>query len=122
MAPTSLNRNVLMMTSLVLAVGVVDSVLSREWDLLAVFAAALALQLLLLARLSGRRPAVPLRRDLVVWLRDEAALTGEPMERVADRAIGAYRAGFSDLDAAMTARTAGRRAARATAADEELGS
>lgn len=125
MAPTSLNRNVLMMTSLVLAVGVVDSVLSREWDLLAVFAAALALQLLLLVRLSGRRPAVPLRRDLVVWLRDEAALTGEPMERVADRAIGAYRAGFSDLDAAMTARTAGgagRRATQTTVADEELGS
>lgn len=124
MTPTSLNRVVLLMTSLVLAVGVVDSIVSREWDFLAVFAAALALQLLLLARLSARRPAVPLRRDLVVWLRDEAALTGEPMERVADRAIGAYRAGFSDLDAAMTARRAGdagRRGRRPSTDDEDLG-
>ena len=98
MAPTALNRLVLLMTSLVLAVGVIDGIISREWDFLAVFAAALALQLLLLARLSGRRPAVPIRQDLVAWLREQAALSGEQMESVADRAIGAYQAGFSDLD------------------------
>jgi hypothetical protein len=97
MAPTTLNRLVLLMSSLVLAVGVIDGIVSREWDFLAVFAAALALQLLLLARLSVRRPAVPIRRDLVAWLRDEAAMRGEPMEAVADRAISAYQAGFSDL-------------------------
>jgi transposase len=97
MAPTTLNRLVLLMSSLVLAVGVIDGIASREWDFLTVFAAALALQLLLLARLSVRRPAVPIRRDLVAWLRDEAALRGEPMEAVADRAISSYQAGFSDL-------------------------
>jgi hypothetical protein len=97
MAPTALNRLVLLMSSLVLAVGVIDGIVSHEWDFLAVFVAALALQLLLLARLSSRRPAVPIRRDLVAWLRDEAALRGEPMEAVADRAVSAYRAGFSDL-------------------------
>ena len=97
MAPTALNRLVLVMTSLVLTVGVVDGIISQEWDLLAVFVAALALQLLLLARLSGRRPAVPIRGDLVAWLRQQAALGGEPMEAVADRAIAAHRAGFSDL-------------------------
>jgi len=97
MAPTALNRLVLLMSSLVLAVGVIDGIVSHEWDFLAVFTAALALQLLLLARLSSRRPAVPIRRDLVAWLRDEAALRGEPMEAVADRAVSAYRAGFSDL-------------------------
>ena len=98
MAPTTLNRAVLLMTSLVLAVGVIDGIVSREWDFLAVFVMALALQLLLLARLGGRRPAVPIRRDLVGWLRDQAALGGESMESVADRAIGAYQAGFTDLD------------------------
>ena len=97
MAPTTHNRLVLLMSSLVLAVGVIDGIVSREWDVLAVFAAALALQLLLLARLSVRRPAVPIRQDLVAWLRDEAALRGEPMEAVADRAISSYQAGFSDL-------------------------
>ena len=98
MAPTTLHRAVLLTTSLILAVGVIDGIVSREWDFLAVFAMALALQLLLLARLAGRRPAVPIRRDLVAWLRDQAALGGEPMESVADRAIGAYRAGFTVLD------------------------
>jgi hypothetical protein len=95
MAPTTLNRAVLLMTSLVLAVGVVDGIVSREWDFLAVFAIALALQLLLLARLSARRPAVPIRRDLVGWLRNQAALGGESIESVTDRAISAYRAGFT---------------------------
>lgn len=98
MAPTTLHRAVLLTTAVVLAVGVVDGIFSREWDFLAVFAVALALQLLLLARLSGRRPAVPIRRDLVGWLRNQAALGGEPMEAVADRAVSAYRVGFSDLD------------------------
>lgn len=95
MAPTTLNRVVLLMSSLVLAVGVIDGIVSREWDFLAVFAVALALQLLLLARLSGRRPAVPIRRDLVAWLRTQAAMGGESMEAVADRAVSAHRAGFS---------------------------
>ena len=35
--------------------------------------------------------AVPLRRDLVTWLRRRAATTGEPLEAVADRAVAAYR-------------------------------
>lgn len=98
MAPTTLNRAVLLMSSLVLAVGVIDGIVSREWDFLAVFAMALALQLLLLARVSGRRPAVPIRRDLVAWLRNQAALGGEPIDAVADRAISAYRDGFADTD------------------------
>ena len=46
--------------------------------------------------------------DLVAWLRDEAALRGEPMEAVADRAISSYQAGFSDLDDSTRVPTAGR--------------
>lgn len=112
MAPTTLNRLVLLMSSLVLAVGAIDGIVSQEWDFLAVFATALALQLLLLARLSSRRPAVPIRRDLVAWLRDEAVLSGEPMEAIADRAVSAHQAGFSDLghsNQVPTASGSGRR-------------
>jgi hypothetical protein len=104
MAPTTLNRVVLLMSALILAVGVIDGIVSREWDFVAVFTMALALQLLLLARLGGRRPAVPIRRDLVGWLRNQAALGGESMEAVADRAISAYRAGFTDFDEPTDAR------------------
>jgi transposase len=119
MAPTTLNRLVLLMSSLVLAVGVVDGIVSREWDFLAVFSAALALQLLLLARLSVRRPAVPIRRDLVAWLRDESALRGEPMEAIADRAISSYQAQFSDLGDQTTAPAADRSRRRHPATPRE---
>jgi hypothetical protein len=122
MAPTTLNRAVLLMTSLVLSVGVVDGIVSREWDFLAVFAMALALQLLLLARLGGRRPAVPIRRDLVGWLRDQAALGGEPMESVADRAVSAYRAGFSTLDEPNDARARKEESPDATDSEQDVSS
>lgn len=121
MAPTTLNRAVLVMTSVVLTVGVIDGIVSREWDFLAVFALALALQLLLLARLSGRRPAVPIRRDLVTWLRNQAALGGEPMDSVADRAISAYRAGFTDLDEPSNPGVSPRKEERPVATDSEQG-
>ena len=98
----------------------VDGIVSREWDFLAVFVAALALQLLLLARLSGRRPAVPIRRDLVAWLREQAALGGEPMESVADRAISAYQAGFSDLHAPARRSAGGAGARRSATAPESV--
>lgn len=119
MAPTRLNRAVLLMSSLVLAVGVIDGIVSREWDFLAVFAMALALQLLLLARLSGRRPAVPIRRDLVDWMRDQAALAGEPMEATADRAISAYRAGFTDTEEPAVGTAPRREEPRASTGPEQ---
>ena len=121
MAPTTLNRAVLIMTSLVLTVGVIDGIVSREWDFLAVFALALALQLLLLARLSGRRPAVPIRRDLVTWLRNQAALGGEPMDSVADRAVSAYRAGFTDLDEPSSPGVSSRKEEHPVTTDSEQG-
>ena len=121
MAPTTLNRAVLIMTSLVLTVGVIDGIVSREWDFLAVFALALALQLLLLARLSGRRPAVPIRRDLVTWLRNQAALGGEPMDSVADRAVSAYRAGFTDLDEPSSPGVSSRKEEHTVTTESEQG-
>ena len=92
--PTVTNRTVLVVTVAVAAIGVVDAAVGRNWDLLTVFALVGLLQLLLLLRLSGRRPAVPLRADLVRWVRDRADAEGESPERVLDRAVGAYRAGL----------------------------
>lgn len=45
--------------------------------------------LLIASRRSGR--AMTVRRDLWEWLRDREELTGEPAERVAERAIHLYR-------------------------------
>jgi hypothetical protein len=94
MLPTVTNRTVLVLTVAVAAIGVVDAAVGRNWDLLFVFALVGLLQLVLLLRLSGRRPAVPLRADLVHWLRDRSEAEGESPERILDRAVSAYRAGL----------------------------
>jgi hypothetical protein len=90
--PTPTNRAVLWLTAAVAGVGVVDASVGQNWDLVAVFALIGVLQLVLLARLSGRRRSVPLRSDLVRWLRDRASAEGESAELLADRAVSAYRA------------------------------
>lgn len=93
MLPTPSNRTVLWLTAAVALVGVLDASVGRNWDLVAVFALIAVLQVLLLLRLSSsRRRDVPLRADLVRWLRDRAAAEGESAELIADRAVSAYRA------------------------------
>lgn len=92
MLPTPTNRAVLVLTTAVAAVGVVDASVGRNWDLVAVFVLVGVLQLVLLVRLVGRRPSVPIRADLVRWLRDRSAVEGESAELIADRAVSAYRA------------------------------
>ncbi len=91
MVPTLTNRAVLSVTVVIAVVGAVDAGVGRNWDLAVVFLLIAVLQLLLLLRLAGRRPPVPLRADLVRWLRDRAAAEGEAAEIIADRAVGAYR-------------------------------
>ena len=95
MAPTDLNRLVLALGVVVAAVGALDAAIGGSLDLVVVFALGGALQLLLLTRLGGRRPAVPIRADLVAWLRDRSAAEGEPIGALADRCLAACRA---DLD------------------------
>lgn len=92
MLPTVTNRTVLVLTVAVALIGAVDAAVGRNWDLLTVFALLGLLQLVLLLRLSARRPAVPLRADLVRWLRDRAEAEGESTDRIVDRAVSAYRA------------------------------
>lgn len=95
MPPTDVNKLILALAVVVSAVGALDAAVGGQLDLVVVFALTGALQLALLLRLQSRRPAVPLRADLVGWLRDRAAAQGEPMTVVADRCIAACRA---DLD------------------------
>lgn len=95
MPPTDLNKLILAFAVIVSAVGALDAAVGEAWDLVVVFALGCVLQLALLVRLQVRRPAVPLRADLVAWLQDRAAAQGEPIDAVADRCVAACRA---DLD------------------------
>ena len=97
MAPTDLNKLLLALAVVVSVVGAVDAAVGGQPDLVVVFGLGAVLQLALLVRLQVRRPAVPVRADLVSWLRDRAATEGEPIGLVADRCLAACRA---DLDRA----------------------
>lgn len=92
--PTQRNRVLGALVAVIVAVALVDSTLSRNWDLVFVLAMALAVQLALIVSLHAPRPAVPLRGDLFRWLEERAAATGEPVEHIADRCVAAYRAGL----------------------------
>jgi hypothetical protein len=89
---------VLLIVALVVAaVGLVDVVRSGDSDLVLVLTAlATVLVAALILSLSGRR-AVELRPDLATWLRQQSAATGEPVERLADRCVAAYRAGLTGV-------------------------
>lgn len=95
MAPTDANRLILLLATAVSVVGVLDAAVGGQVDLAVVFGLGAALQLALLLRLQSGRPAVPLRADLVAWLRQRSAEHGEPLEALADRCLATARA---DLD------------------------
>ena len=69
----------------------VDSIISREPDLLVLFVVVLGCGLALAFALAADRRSVPVRVDLAKWLRDRSTLTGEDPGRLADRAIATYR-------------------------------
>lgn len=89
--PTTATRLPLLAIGLVGLVGVIDATRDRSWDTGGLFAAVVVLALVLVARSSVHRPLVPLRADLVRWLRTRSEITGEPFDRVADRAVSTYR-------------------------------
>jgi len=95
-SPTFSTAALVLLAGLITAIGVLDSAVGGEWDLFVVFALALAPLSVLAWRLQRRRPVVPLRADLVAWLRERSALTGEPLEVIADRCIAASRADLSE--------------------------
>lgn len=91
MAPSGLNRLIVVGLAVVAGVGTADAAISAEWDLLVVFVVVLGLALALVVRLETGRPSIPVRRDLVAWLRERAAVSGEPISALTDRALAAYR-------------------------------
>ncbi len=95
MEPTDLNKLLVSIAAVVSGVGAIDAALGHQFDLLAVFLLGTVLQVALLVRIHGRRPSVPLRADLVAWLRDRSASQGEPLGALADRCLASCRA---DLD------------------------
>lgn len=97
MVPTGLNRLLVTGITLVTAIGALDAAIGRQWDLLAVFTIAWVLAVSLLVRLGSSRPEIPVRRDLVVWLRDRAAVSGESVATLADRALGSHRGLYGDV-------------------------
>lgn len=96
MTPTLPTAVLLLAGVAVATVGAVDAGRADRWDTTAVFGLLVALLLLLLSRVRGRRPEVPLRRDLVQWLRERSAVTGEPVGVLADRAVAAHREELGD--------------------------
>ena len=90
MSPTVSTRLLVVSAIVVALVGSIDAAIGREWDLFVLFAAVLAMATTLGLRLESRRPEIPIRRDLVAWLRDRSSISGEPLSTVADRAISTY--------------------------------
>lgn len=77
--------------ALVLFAGIVDAIVSGEWDLFAVFVLAFALVGFLLLRGARGRRTVTLRSDLARWASDHAYRTGETAETTLDRAVAGHR-------------------------------
>lgn len=90
MSPTGIVRVLVVANVVVLTIGSIDAGIGGQWDLFVLFAIGLALSLALLIRVESRRPSIPIRRDLVVWLRDRASVSGEPLTTVTDRAIASF--------------------------------
>ena len=107
MTPTAPTAVLLVAAMTVGGVGLVDAVVSRDLDMVGLLSLLAALHVLLLSRLRGGRVELPLRRDLVGWLRERAALVGEPVEVLADRAVAVYRASYGDDDAGREVEVAG---------------
>ena len=103
MSPTGTVRMLVTANIVVLTIGSVDAGIGGQWDLFVLFAIGLALSVALLFRVESRRPAIPIRRDLVIWLRDRASLSGESLTTVTDRAIATFAERYgvvSDVDEA----------------------
>ncbi|MGY1616188.1 hypothetical protein ACI797_05530 [Geodermatophilus sp. SYSU D00691] len=81
-------------------VALVDTIRDSDPDLGLLLGAVLVLQLGALLAGARGRSAVALRPDLTAWLHRQAGATGEPVERLADRCVAAYRAGLTAEPAA----------------------
>lgn len=88
---------VLILAAAVAFAGLVDAVVSRDFDYAVVFGLALVLQLVLLLHLQAGRAPLSTRRDLASWVAERAVATGETPEVVVDECLASVRAGLVDL-------------------------
>jgi hypothetical protein len=91
MSPLLATRVLLALTALTAFVGLVDGIRGGDQDLALLFGLVLVLVAVHTATLEGRRAVVSVRGDLFRWLRRRAALTGEPVTAITDRALATYR-------------------------------
>lgn len=84
---------------LVALIGLLDAIDRKQKDLALVFGVLIALGLVLVLQAAVGRRDVPIRSDLVRWLKERADLEGEELGTIADRALAAARAGFLGEDA-----------------------
>jgi hypothetical protein len=75
----------------VAAAGAADAAVGSVWDQFAILVLVIVMLAMALATMMTNRPSVPIRADLVRWLRTRSAVEGEPVESLADRAIASYR-------------------------------
>ncbi|MEA5558038.1 hypothetical protein [Nodularia spumigena] len=85
-------RILLAIIGLFAAVAAIDAVRGEHWDQFAMLVVIAALAVVSLALYLSRRPGVRPRPDLMAWLADQAALTDDSPDAIADRALAAYRA------------------------------
>lgn len=87
---------------LLAVIGAFDAVRGDHWDQFAILIAVALLLWAALAVSPRRSQVVAPRPDLMDWLDEFAALTDDEPDRVADRALAAYRSqmvpGAPDLD------------------------
>ena len=83
-----------LLIGLIAAIGLVDAALGEVPDLVVVFAMIVVVALIAAARTWTTRTRVAVRPDLVRWMTEAAAQGAESVDDVANRALGAYRAGL----------------------------
>lgn len=88
-------RGLMITVGAIALIGLIDAATGRNWDLVVVFGASIVLTAAAAVRLSVTRRSIGIRDDLARWLEDRAAAGDEPVERVADRAVAAYRSGLT---------------------------
>ncbi|MCC6433635.1 MAG: hypothetical protein IT196_01255 [Acidimicrobiales bacterium] len=88
-------RWLLALMALASGVGVLDAAIGGQLDLVVLHSTVLSLTIALALHTAGPGRMVPIRGDLARWLDQRAAGAGERPADVANRAIGAYRAGLT---------------------------
>lgn len=96
MTTTPIRRAVMAAALLIAVVGLIDALRGGEPDLATLFALLCVALAWLVAGASTRRTLVGVRADLARWIEERSALTGEPAERIVDRALADDRARLDD--------------------------